>query len=66
VRAGSARLLGIAHDARVVEHFAQQRTEIERMRAELPAALAKAGVPLSPPDSANTAKRDESAARGPE
>jgi TolB-like protein/Flp pilus assembly protein TadD len=66
VRMGSARLLGIADDARVAAHFAQQRTEIERMRAALPAALAKANVPLLPPNSANTAKRDESAGSGPE
>jgi len=49
VRTGSARLLGIADDARVAAHFAEQRAAIERMRADLPAALAKANVPLRPP-----------------
>jgi len=49
VRTGSARLLGIADDARVAAHFAEQRAAIERMRADLPAALAKANVPLLPP-----------------
>jgi len=65
VRAGSARLLGIAHDARVAAHLAQQRVEIERMRAALPAALAKEGVPLLPPAS-GSAKPVEPAGSGPE
>jgi tetratricopeptide (TPR) repeat protein len=63
VRAGSARLLGIADDPRVAAHFAEQRTEIERMRAALPAALAKEGVPLQPTDNVRTAK---AAGSGPE
>ena len=53
VRTGSARLLGIADDARVIAHFAEQRAAIERMRADLPAALAKANVPLRPPTPAS-------------
>ena len=65
-RAGSARLLGIADDARVAAHFAEQRTEIERMRAALPAALAKEGVPLQPMQIANAAKHAKPAGSGPE
>jgi tetratricopeptide (TPR) repeat protein len=65
VRAGSARLLGIADDARVAAHLAGQRTEIERMRAALPAALAKGGVPLLPPVLAS-AKSAETTGSGPE
>jgi tetratricopeptide (TPR) repeat protein len=63
VRAGSARLLGIANDARVAEHLASQRVEVERMRAELPAALAKDGVSLLPTGNISTAKAPGS---GPE
>jgi hypothetical protein len=65
VRAGSARLLGIADDARVAAHFADQRAEIERMRAALPAALAKEGVPLLPPAPVS-AKAAKSSGSGPE
>jgi TolB-like protein/Tfp pilus assembly protein PilF len=65
VRAGSARLLGIADDARVIAHFAQQRIEIERMRAALPAALAKEGVPLLPP-APGSATPAKPAGSGPE
>ena len=65
VRAGSARLLGIADDARVAAHIAEQRTEIERMRAALPAALAKESVPLRPP-AAGAAKAAAPTGSGPE
>ena len=65
VRAGSARLLGIADDARVTAHFAEQRVEIERMRAALPAALAKENLPLTPPPPVN-AKAVKQAGSGPE
>ena len=65
VRAGSARLLGIADDARVAAHIAEQRTEIERMRAALPAALAKESVPLRPP-AAGGAKAAAPTGSGPE
>jgi TolB-like protein len=66
VRAGSARLLGVADDARVSAHFAEQRTEIERMHAALPAALAKEGLPLRPTDNAKAAKQAKPAGSGPE
>ena len=33
----------------VVAHFDQQRAQIARMRAELPQALAKENLPLTPP-----------------
>ena len=66
MRAGSARLLGIADDTRVAAHLAEQRIEIERMRAALPAALAKEGVPLRPTEIANAAKQDTPAGSGPE
>jgi TolB-like protein len=65
VRTGSARLLGIAADARVAAHLAEQRTEIERLRAALPAALAKEGVPLHPTDNVSAAKAAK-AGSGPE
>jgi TolB-like protein/Flp pilus assembly protein TadD len=65
VRSGSARLLGIADDARVIAHFAEQRAEIERMRAALPAALAKEGLPLQPKPGA-VAKAGQPAGSGPE
>jgi hypothetical protein len=57
VRSGSARLLGIADDARVAAHFAGQRSEIERMRAALPDALAKEGLPMRPGAAGKVAKR---------
>ena len=41
LREGSARMLGVADDPRVVAHFAGQREQIAKMRAELPQALAK-------------------------
>ena len=63
VRTGLARLVGIADDARVAEHMAEQRREIEAMRAALPAALAKEGVPLQPGVGAVATKP---AAGGPE
>jgi TolB-like protein/Flp pilus assembly protein TadD len=66
VRSGSARLLGIADDARVAAHFAEQRSEIERMRAALPAALVKEGVPLQPGPRVAAAKRPAPAGSGPE
>ena len=66
VRAASARLLGIADDTRVAAHLAGQRIEVERMRAALPAALAKEGVPLRPTEIANSAKQDTPAGSGPE
>jgi TolB-like protein/Flp pilus assembly protein TadD len=65
VRGGSARLLGVVDDARVAAHIAQQRTEIEHMRAALPAALAKEGVPLLPPAPGN-ATPAKPAGSGPE
>jgi hypothetical protein len=65
VRAGSARLLGIADDARVAAHLAEQRAEIERMRAALPAALAKEGVTLQPPAPVS-AKAAKATGSGPE
>jgi len=49
LREGAARMLGIAADPRVAAHFADQRTELARQRAALPAALAKEGLPLLPP-----------------
>jgi TolB-like protein/Flp pilus assembly protein TadD len=64
VREGSARLLGIADDPRVVAHVAEQRAAIERMRAELPAALAKDGIPLKPPAASATPAKP--AGSGPE
>ncbi len=48
VRSASAKLLGIADDVGVAAHLAEQRSAIERMRAALPAALAKDGLPLRP------------------
>jgi TolB-like protein/Flp pilus assembly protein TadD len=48
VREGIARLLGIADDARVVRHFAEQRVQLAQMRATLPAALAKEGLSMVP------------------
>ncbi len=57
VRAGTAKLLGIADDARVAAHFAGQRSEIERMRAALPDAMAKEGLPLRPGADTKVAKR---------
>ena len=57
VRSGTARLLGIADDARVIAHFAGQRSEIERMRAALPGALAKEGLPMRPDADTKVAKR---------
>jgi adenylate cyclase len=65
VRAGSARLLGIADDARVAAHFTGQRAAIESMRAALPAALAKEGLPLHPANAA-IAGRPKPAVSGPE
>jgi tetratricopeptide (TPR) repeat protein len=65
VRAGSARLLGIADDARVAAHIAEQRVEVERMRAALPAALAKEGIPLRP-SASDSAKPAKAAGSGPE
>ncbi|HEX3121715.1 MAG TPA: hypothetical protein VHQ21_00300, partial [Rhodanobacteraceae bacterium] len=50
LREGSARLLGIADDPRVVAHFAGQREQIGRMRADLPQALAKENLSLLPPN----------------
>jgi TolB-like protein/Tfp pilus assembly protein PilF len=49
LREGSARSLGIADDPRVIAHFAGQREQINRMRTELPQALAKENLPLLPP-----------------
>ena len=49
LREGSARMLGIADDPRVATHFAEQRAQISKMRAELPAALEKEGLSLLPP-----------------
>lgn len=49
LRAGSARMLGIADDPRVTAHFAEQRARIAKMRSELPAALAKEGLSMLPP-----------------
>jgi len=57
LRVGSAQLLGIADDARVAAHFAGQRSEIERMRAALPDALAKEGLPMHPGNESKVAKR---------
>jgi len=69
MRAGSAQLLGIADDARIAAHFAGQRSEIERMRAALPDALAKEGLPMRPGADTRVAKRPAPAKRsggGPE
>jgi len=49
LREGSARMLGVADDPRVVAHFAGQREQIGRMRAELPKALAKENLSALPP-----------------
>ena len=49
LREGAARMLGVADDPRVVAHFAGQREQINRMRAELPQALAKENLSLLPP-----------------
>jgi tetratricopeptide (TPR) repeat protein len=49
VRQAGARMLGIADDPRVAAHFADQRAQIARMRAALPAALTKEGLSLLPP-----------------
>jgi hypothetical protein len=65
VRSASARFLGIADDARVAAHLAEQRGAIERMRAEMPAALAKEGLPLRPALVAS-AKPAPSPGSGPE
>jgi len=48
LREGIARQLGIGDDPRVLKHFAEQRDQIARMRAELPAALAKEGLSMLP------------------
>ena len=47
-RSGRARQLGIADDARLKAHFADQRTRIDGLRAALPAALAKENLALLP------------------
>ncbi len=57
VRAGLAELLGIADDPRVVAHLAGQRGEIGKVRAAVPDALAKEGLPLRPGDASRIAKR---------
>ena len=49
LREGSARMLGVADDPRVIAHFAAQREQIAKMRAELPQALAKENLSLLPP-----------------
>jgi hypothetical protein len=48
LREGSAHVLGLADDPRVVKHFAEQRERIAQTRALLPAELAREGlsVPL--------------------
>ena len=51
LREGSARMLGLAADARVVKHFAEHREQIAQMRTALPAALAKEGLSILPPPS---------------
>jgi len=48
LREGSARMLGVADDPRVVKHFAEQREQIAQMRAALPAALAKERLSMLP------------------
>ena len=48
LREGTARMLGVAADPRVVKHFAEQREQIAQMRAALPAALAKEGLSMLP------------------
>jgi len=48
LREGSARMLGLAADARVVKHLTEQREQIAQMRAALPAALAKNGLSMMP------------------
>ena len=53
LRESSARMLGVADDARVVKHFAEQRDRIAQMRAALPVALAKEGLSLLPLASAS-------------
>jgi TolB-like protein/Tfp pilus assembly protein PilF len=48
LREGSARMLGLATDARVVKLFAEQREQIAQMRAALPAVLAKQELSMLP------------------
>jgi TolB-like protein/Flp pilus assembly protein TadD len=69
VRAGLAELLGIADDPRVAAHFDAQRRQIESMRAALPDAMAKEGLPLRPGAETVLAKRvapGKPAGSGPE
>ncbi len=49
LREGTARMLGVADDPRVIAHFAAQRDQIAKMRAELPQALAKENLSSLPP-----------------
>jgi hypothetical protein len=48
LREGSARMLGVADDPRVIAHFAEQREQIAKMRAELHGQLCKRGLTLLP------------------
>jgi len=48
MREGSARMLGIADDPAVARYFSQRHEQVARMRAALPAALAKEGMSLLP------------------
>jgi adenylate cyclase len=48
MREGTARMLGIADDPRIVSHFAEQRERLAQARAALPAALAREGVAVLP------------------
>jgi TolB-like protein/Flp pilus assembly protein TadD len=48
-REGSARMLGIGDDPRIVAHFAAQRAQVAQMRTQVPAALAAEGLSLLPP-----------------
>jgi hypothetical protein len=65
VRSASAHFLGIADDLGVSAHIADQRAAIEQMRAQLPAVLAKEGLPLQP-GSAVAAKAAQPTNSGPE
>jgi hypothetical protein len=64
VRSASAHFLGI-DDIGVSAHIADQRAAIEQMRAQLPAVLAKEGLPLQP-GSVVAAKAAQPTSSGPE
>jgi hypothetical protein len=45
---GSARMIDIADDARVVAYFTDRHAHVAEMRTALPAALARQGVSMMP------------------